>query len=98
MEAEFKVERLGGYVYMPSQMDTLRNTIVEFTCRKLPHLDTLFGIPNIPGTPDLRDRISRVAATAILQKAVGRIINWLGKEIEKDGVDALRKFMLDNKQ
>lgn len=87
-----------GVLFRPSPMDTLRNAIVEATVGKLSPLDTLFGIPNMPGTPDLRNRVSRVAATIILRKTVGSLINRLGKEIEKNGVDALRKFMLGDKE
>ena len=97
MEAEINREWQGGYYY-PFTMDTLRNRIADFTCRKLPHSGSLFGIPNVPGTPDIRDRVSKIAAAMILRKATAGIIKCLEKEIEKDGVDVLRKIVFGNKQ
>ena len=75
-------------------MENLRNTIADFACRKLPPLDTLFGPPYVPGAPGIRNRLSKVAA---MVNTTAGIINWLEKEIEEDGVDALPRFMLGNK-
>jgi hypothetical protein len=95
-------DEIGGdlpqHYYNQTPLTTLRNKIADFTCPKLPHSGSLFGLSNIPGTPDVRDRVSKVAATIILRNATAGIIKWLEKEIEKGGVDALRKIVFGNKE
>lgn len=96
IEAEIGGELQRAY-YNLSPMETLRNRIADFICHKLPHSGSLFGIPNVPGTPDVRDRVSRIAAGMLLQNATSGIIKCLEKEMEKSGVDALRKLVFSNK-
>jgi hypothetical protein len=96
LEAENR-ERQGAY-YNPSPMETIRNKIADFTCRKLPQSGSLLGITNLPGTPDVRDRVCKMAASILLRDAAAGIMQWLNKEIEKDGVDVMRKIVFGNKQ
>jgi len=97
IEAEMNPETQRGY-YKPPPMETLHKKVAEFAYRKLPHSGSLFGLQDIPGSQDIRNQVSKVAATIILQKAAAEIMASLEKEIEKDGVDALRKYVFGNNQ
>lgn len=80
----------------PYYKDLLESATVEVSTlilRNLSHSGSLFGLPDITRTRDIRVEITGVVAELITRKEIGNFIQRLKEDIERDGLDALRKYL-----
>ena len=88
-----KKERL----FYSTLLEFAKEEVTDLIKSNLPHSGSLFGLPNIAGTRDIRGEITEVVAEMIIRKEIAKFIQRLKEDIEKDGLDALRKYLSEYK-
>lgn len=98
MEHEFRLkakEKPGGYYIKLSEF--AHNEVADLVMSNLHHSGSLFSLPNILGTQDIRGRIANVVTEMVIRKETRDFIQKLKKEIERDGLDVFRKYLSEYK-
>lgn len=71
--------------------------LTDMTASNLVPSGSLFGLPDIEGTRDIREEIANVVAEMVVRKETTELIHRLRENIKRDGLDALRKYLLEDK-
>lgn len=85
------------HIYYDNLLKFAHNDVAELIMSKLPHSGSLFGLPNVIGTQDLRGKITEVVTEMVIRKEIGNTLDKLKKEIDQDGIDVLRKYLREYK-
>ena len=93
MEFRRKKER----PYYKDLLEFATNEVADLIRSNLSHSGSLFGLPHITGTRDIRGEITGVVAEMIIRKEIANFIQRLKEDIERDGLDALRKYLSEYK-
>jgi hypothetical protein len=91
------VKKRGKPVGYRDLLEFAHDEVANLISSKLTHSGSLFGLPNIPGTQDICDDVSRLVTEIIVRKEVGGFIERLKEETERDGLIALRKYLSEYK-
>jgi hypothetical protein len=78
-------------------LDFATEQVTNLIESNLSHSGSLFGLPDIAGTRDIRGEMSAVFAKMIIRKEIMGFIQRLKEDIEKEGLDALCKYFSEYK-
>jgi hypothetical protein len=84
-------------LYYSDLQEFAHNEVANLISSKLIHSGSLFGVLNIPGTQDIRTEVTSLVAEIVIRKEVGKFIERLKEETERDGLMALNKYLLEYK-
>jgi hypothetical protein len=88
-------QKKGAPIYYKNLLEFVHNEVADRITSKLPHSGSLFGLPDILGTRDIRGEIAEVVTEMVMWKEIGKFIQKLKEETDRDGLDALRKYLLE---
>jgi hypothetical protein len=97
-----EIRKTGGPYGPPGGFRTLTtagslSTLTALISKKMDHSGSLYGIPEIPLTAPvyhspLKEGVAAFAASVIMEVEMKQILERLKKEIEQNGLDAIRKY------
>lgn len=96
-QIQHEFRRRNGELFYKRFLEFANEEVTDLIKSNLGHSGSLFGLPNITGTLDIRGEMAQVVAEMVIRKETVKFIQRLKQDIERDGLDALRKYLSEYK-